>query len=88
MDTKRFFDEPTQVAFYDVEDKGYIGGIAYCDEIICLECGGTLTIDEFLAEIQDVAPHVKHPLIPLDWCNISAECLGDLRFDTKIGIVS
>ena len=87
MDVKRFFEEPTQVAFYDTEDEDYIGGIAYCDEIICLECGGAILIEVYLSEIQDVAPQIQYPIIPLDWCNISDACLGDARFDSNSGEV-
>lgn len=41
-----YFDMPTQVKFWDTESERYICGIAYCDEIICCECGGVILINE------------------------------------------
>ena len=84
---KRSFDVPTQVAFYDAENELYIGGIAYGDEIICLECGATIEIADYCDEIEEVAPHVQFPIIPMSWCNISDACLGDAMFDINSGEV-
>ena len=82
---ERFFDRPTQVAFYDAENNIFIGGIAHGDEIICLECGGTIQIDEYLDEIEKTCPDVAFPIIELKWCNISDACLGDAMFDVTTG---
>ena len=41
-----YYDAPTQVIFYDEENDEDHGGIAYRDEIICLECGGIFEIAE------------------------------------------
>ena len=79
------FERPTQVAFYNVEDKCYDAGIAYGDEIICLCCGGAIPIDELLQEAEEEAPHVKAVIISLDWINLRSECLGDVGFDSETG---
>ena len=83
---KRFYDRPTQVAFYDMENDVYLGGIAHGDTIICLECGGTVEIEDFLSDIEECKPEVAFPIIELPWVNISDECLGeDNMFDIQTG---
>ena len=79
------FERPTQVAFYNVEDRCYDAGIAYGDEIICMCCGGVIPIDELLDEVAEVEPGVKAVIIPLSWENLREECLGDAIFNTVTG---
>ena len=86
--TQRYFERPTQVAFYDIENKDYISGIAYGEEIICLECGGVIEIEDYLEEVAEACGDtVKYPIISLDWMSLTEECLGDLRFDKLTGKV-
>lgn len=80
---KEYFDTPMQVAFYDMENEGYIGGIAYRDEIICLECGGIIKIADFIDEMKELYP-TKRPIIELPWISVSDECLGDILLDIKL----
>ena len=80
-----YADRPTQVAFYNVEDKCYDAGIAYGDRIICLCCGGIIPVDELLEEVAEAASWVKKPIIELSWCNLRDECLGDVGFNTETG---
>ena len=80
-----FFDRPTQVAFFDTENKVFIGGIADGNRIICLECGGIIGIDEFLDDIEENFPEIAFPIIELNWCNLSNECLGDAMFNSSTG---
>ena len=80
-----FFDRPTQVAFYNVEDKCYDAGIADGDRIICLCCGGIILIQDLLDEVEEVAPEIKKPIIELSWCSLREECLGDLMFNSETG---
>ena len=80
-----FFDRPTQVAFYNVEDKCYDAGIAEGDRIICLCCGGVLPIQDLLDEVEEVAPEVKKPIIELYWSSLREKCLGGLMFNSKTG---
>lgn len=82
---KRSFDVPTQVAFYDAENNRFIGGIGYGDEIICLECGATFEIDDYLDEIEETCPDVAFPIIVLPWVSIHESCLGDMMFDVSTG---
>ena len=79
------FERPTQVAFYNVEDRCYDAGIAYGDEIICMCCGGVIPINELLEEVAEVDPWVKAVIIPLAWENLRDECLGDIGFDSETG---
>ena len=71
---KRNFEEPTQVACYDVDGNHWAGGIAYGTEIICGCCGGVVDIDE----IYEFAPdNIENPILPFeDWVDISAEIIG------------
>lgn len=47
MEKKMYFDEPTQVIWYDEEGNRQFG-IAYKDEIICACCGGVYKIEDIL----------------------------------------
>ena len=76
-----YFDRPTQVAFYNVEDKCYEAGIAEDDRIICLCCGGVICIDELLEEIAEECPEVQAPIIELPWVNLREECFGNTMFN-------
>ena len=80
-----FFDRPTQVAFYNIEDGCYDAGIADGDHIIRLSCGGVLPIQDLLDEVEEVAPEVKKPIIELYWSSLREECLGGLMFNSKTG---
>ena len=80
-----YADRPTQVAFYNIEDGCYDAGIAYEDYIICLHYGDILPIQDFLDEVEEVAPEVKKPIIELYWSSLREECLGGLMFNSKTG---
>ena len=69
----RFFDVPTQVAFWDYDSGRWVGGIAINDYIICGCCGGTFDI----AEIYEFAPADIDPLkVFSDWVDLSMEIIG------------
>lgn len=70
-----YFEQPTQIKFYDENREAYIGGIAYKDEIICGCCGGVTKIDNFLDSFDVRLP--IHPIVPMDWINISYEIIGE-----------
>ena len=85
---KRSFDVPTQVAFYDAENAVFIAGIGYGDEIICLECGCTIDIAEYLDEIEEIAPDIRFPIVPMTWVSLSDDCLGDAMVDSYNGEIT
>ena len=58
-----FFDRPTQVAFYNVEDGCYDAGIAEGDHIICLSCGGVLPIQDLLDEVEELLLKLRSLLL-------------------------
>ena len=71
-----YFEVPTQVKLWDVDDDHYIGGIAYRNEIICGCCGGVFDINE----IYEFAPAMleEGPIIPYDnWVDISNDICGE-----------
>ena len=70
---KRYFDEPTQVKYWNGEDEGYCGGIAYKDEVICACCGAIVEISDIfdLAEEDGVAPIIDFP-----WIDLNDEVIG------------
>lgn len=58
------FERPTQVAFWEVEQERYVGGIAYGAEIICGCCGGVVEI----AEVYEFALEGVNPIVVYkDW---------------------
>ena len=65
----KYFDRPTQVKFIEssdiVDEPHWIGGIAFCHEIICGECGHIVDLDD-VEEIE---------ILP--WISISEEIMGD-----------
>lgn len=72
---KDFFNKPTQVKFWDGEEKQYVGGIAYQDEIICGCCGSIFEILDIYDNAQDDG---MTAIIEYDyWGNISDEIIGD-----------
>ena len=76
----RYFDKPTQVAFWDYDGDHYVGGIAYEDIVICGNCGGIYDLDE----LYEFAPEGKTPVLVYDdWVDIGAEILGfDISLDS------
>ena len=71
---RRYFDEPTQVKYWNGEEEGYCGGIAYKDEVICACCGAIVDIAEIceLAEEDGIAP-----IIELSWIDLNEEVIGN-----------
>ena len=65
----KYFDRPTQVKFIEssdiVDEPRWIGGIAFCHEIICGECGHIVDLND-VEEIE---------ILP--WISISEEIMGD-----------
>ena len=61
-----YFDKPTMVKFKDLENDIELGGIAYCGEIICGECGGIIELDNEDFEIVEI----------LSWADISDSILN------------
>lgn len=72
-----YFGTPKQVKFWDINGNHYIGGIAFCGEIICGCCGGVFDLDEFYEDF-DTTEHPEgiEPIIPMDWVDISTEIIG------------
>lgn len=70
-----FFEIPTQVKFYDVGDKHYVGGITYHKEIICGCCGGVFDIEEIISDAKEDG--IKNPITALRWVDISTEIVGE-----------
>ena len=73
MISKNYFENPTQVKFYDQFCKDYKFGIAYRDEIICGCCGGIFEIDEIIEE----CPKDIQPIITLKWIDITDSIEGE-----------
>ena len=65
---KKYYNKPTQVKFYDVDNDLWVGGIAYHDEIICGCCGGIQKISELKED--EIIEYTY-------WVNISDEIKGD-----------
>lgn len=71
-----YFEVPTQVKFWDVDDGHYSGGIAYRGEIICGCCGGIFEIGEIYESAPDTLK--EDPIvIPDRWVDISNDIRGD-----------
>lgn len=71
---KKFFEKPTQVAFWDAIEEGYTGGIALGKHIICGRCGETLSINEII----ESAPANQIPIYPYSaWVSLDKEIIGD-----------
>ena len=75
MKMNNYYNEPTQVKFWDTCGDRYLGGIAYQDKIICGCCGGAA----YISEIYESAPDtLEDPIVPYDdWVDISSEIRGD-----------
>ena len=74
----KFFDIPTQVAFWDADGEHWSGGIAYGEVIICGCCGGIIEI----SEVYEFAPeNIENPIHYFsEWIDLSAEIIG---YDTN-----
>ena len=66
---KRYYPRPKQIRWLDTDNKRWIGGIAYKDEIICGCCGSILKLDEFK----------EGEVVEFDkwWVNIEEEIRGE-----------
>ena len=62
--SKIFYEEPTQVVFWDETLEEWVGGIVYQDFIICGCCGGVKKIDGLEIHEYDT------------WNDISGEIIG------------
>ena len=82
---KTYYENPTQVAFYDSGSKRYLGAIGYGDSLICLCCGMIIDIEDYLEGARVNFPHIKYPIIELSWADISDSCIGDAMFDSDTG---
>jgi hypothetical protein len=72
-----YFDNPTQVMWFDVDANEYKRGIAYCDEVICACCGGIISIEE----IVETCPKGQVPIYSFDsWIDLSESICED-NFD-------
>ena len=70
-----YFEVPTQVKFWDIFSKGYVGGIAFRDKIICGCCGGVASISDVYMSAPDT---LEDPIVVYDdWVDISHEIRGD-----------
>ena len=68
------FERPTQVAFWDMMQDRYLGGIAYDTEIICGCCGGIVEI----VEVYEFAPRGVIPIVVYDdWAAIDDFIISD-----------
>ena len=74
MNENKYFDKPTQVVYYDVDENCWKSGIAYKDEIICACCGGIIEI----SEVYEFAPaEIAQPIFKYDaWCDITEDIIG------------
>lgn len=73
--TKTYFDQPTQVIFWDAAEKDYVGGIAYHDEVICGCCGGVFEIKDLLDDAEEDGVQAIYEY--KYWVDLSAEIEGD-----------
>lgn len=67
-----YYDEPTQVRYYDLEKKRYVGGIGFHNWLV----GGNgfhVPIDEYIAKVCQVKPDMDPDsvLIEMEWLDIS-----------------
>lgn len=69
---KPYYDVPTQVKFYDYDNKVTLGGIAYRDIVICGCCGGVIPIEEM-----DDGNYGVEFRRELAWINVSCAIIGD-----------
>ena len=83
MSRQTYFEVPTQVAFFEPEEGDYIGGIAYCGEIICGCCGGVIEIEDLYERVRDAAadgectPMEDEVIRTFSWIPINEEIIGD-----------
>lgn len=74
MDFKLYYECPMQVKFWEPEVNGYMGGIAYRDEVICGCCGGVFLI----ANIVCNTPKGTTPIIAYEnWIDIEHEIVEE-----------
>lgn len=76
METPNYFDEPTQVRFYDVSNSDYLGGIAIGDTIVCGCCGTELSIKEIIEDCK-AAGFTGVVIEKLKWISISDSIIGE-----------
>ena len=68
---KLFYDRPMQVVFADLcNEKAWIGGIAYRDEIICGKCGRVINLEELYDDAAELG--IENPVVKWeDWVSFS-----------------
>ena len=74
---KKYYEIPTQVKFYDINEEQWIGGIAYEDYIICGCCGGKIEICDLLTKAEDTGMNPDMVIQELPWIDINETIRGD-----------
>lgn len=78
---KTYYEDPTQVMFYEAEPNTWSWGIAYLDDIICACCGAALHITEIIDEFNDYAKEngvkISKPIYEYSsWIDLSEPLYG------------
>ena len=80
--TVKYFEKPTQVAWFDGERERWTGGIGVDDYVICSCCGNKVPLNELYEAVEmynfDHPTNPKKPIVFLKWIDINEEIIGDL----------
>ena len=74
---RKYYEIPTQVKFYDINEEQWIGGIAYEDYIICGCCGGKIEISDLLIEAEEIDMKPDMLIQELPWIDIDEAIRGE-----------
>lgn len=74
---KKYYEVPTQVKFYDIDEDRWIGGIAYEKIIICGCCGGYIEIFDLLEEAKEAGIKPNMIIQELPWIDIDEAIRGE-----------
>lgn len=78
-----YFENPTQIQFWDIQPQDYVGGIGYRDEVVYGECGHVMKIADLYEEVAEAAeagepaPVEDQVIIKMSWVPINQEIIGD-----------
>ena len=76
MDEEMYYEHPTQLRYWDTEEKDWVGSIGYQDYVISGITGKVLTIREIISKAREYGIEPDDAIVELSWIDLSLVIRG------------